>query len=53
VGFEGLPWEIFDEFNLLKSNFKIEFEGNFSSVSQHLRSTEHRTFLIPKNSKIE
>ena len=25
---------------------KIEFESNFSSVSQHLRSTEYSTFLI-------
>ena len=25
---------------------KIEFESNFSSISQHLRSTEYNTFLI-------
>ena len=27
----------------------IEFESNFSSISQHLRSTEYSTFLIAKN----
>ena len=28
---------------------EIEFESNFSSISQHLRSTEYSPFLIAKN----
>ena len=28
---------------------EIEFESNFSSISQHLRSTEYNTFLIAEN----
>ena len=28
---------------------EIEFESNFNSVSQHLRSSEYKTFLIAEN----
>ena len=32
---------------------EIEFENNFSSISQHLRSTEYSTFLITKKLRIK
>jgi len=35
--------------NLKIRPIDIEFESNFSSTSQHLRSTEYSTFLIAKN----
>ena len=28
---------------------EIEFESNFNSIPQHLRSTEYSTFLIAEN----
>ena len=28
---------------------ELEFESNFSSISQHLRSSEYSTFLIAEN----
>ena len=31
---------------------EIEFESNFSSISQHSRSTTYSTFLIAKNLRI-
>jgi len=32
---------------------EIEFESNFSSTLQHLRSTEYSTFLIAKSLRIK
>ena len=44
MGFEGLLLRIRPS--------EIEFDSNFSSISQHLRSTEYSTFLITENLRI-
>ena len=38
---KAFPWKIL--------RIEIEFESNFSSISQHLRSSGYSTFLIDKN----
>jgi len=40
MGFKGFPWENFE----IRPT-EIEFESNFSHISQHLGSTEYSTFL--------
>ena len=48
VGLKAYPGKI-----LRIRTSEIESESNFSSKSQHLRSTEYSTFLIAKNLKFD
>jgi len=41
---KAFPWKIL--------RIEIEFESNFSSISQHLRSSEYNTFLIAENLRL-
>ena len=45
---KACPWKI-----LRIRPAEIEFESNFSSISQYLRSTEYSTFLIAKKLRIK